>query len=202
MPPTPTVASLSIQTKDLRLSTMSEPPPESPPLPPLPAVSTLLHPTHLKMNHFGSRFLPHSTVPIRCLLPLLSDRMLLVGHDEGLSVLDMYPQDWTETGGIDLKGPEDAKVRAIWQGERLLRPSLPRPSPCSRSTSVYQMSFLEADETSGVVLMLVGPEPESPLVKDSESQRAIRMYNLASLISLAKWAVANKVCFDFASFQS
>ncbi|KAJ6532275.1 hypothetical protein DFH09DRAFT_1284701 [Mycena vulgaris] len=175
VPPTPTVASLSIQTKGLRLSTMSEPPPDSPPLPPLPAVSTLLRPTHLKMNHFGSRFLPHSTVPIRCLLPLLSDRLLLVGHDEGLSVLDMYPQDWTETGGIDLKGPEDAKVRAIWEGE-----------------SVYQMSILEADNTSGVVLMLVGPEPESPLVKDSDTQRAIRMYNLASLVSLAKWAVANK----------
>ncbi|KAJ7461981.1 hypothetical protein FB451DRAFT_1140016 [Mycena latifolia] len=175
VPPTPTTPGLSIQTKGLRLSTMSEPPPESPPLPPLPAVSTLLRPTHLKMNHFGSRFLPHSTVPIRCLLPLLSDRLLLVGHDEGLSVLDMYPQDWTETGGIDLKGPEDAKVRAIWEGE-----------------SVYQMSILELDNTSGVVLMLVGPEPESPLVKDSESQRTIRMYNLASLLSLAKWAVANK----------
>ncbi|KAJ7681222.1 hypothetical protein B0H17DRAFT_70382 [Mycena rosella] len=175
VPPTPTTAGLSIQTKGLRLSTMSEPPPDSPPLPPLPAVSTLLRPTHLKMNHFGSRFLPHSTVPIRCLLPLLSDRLLLVGHDEGLSVLDMYPQDWNETGGIDLKGPEDAKARVIWHGE-----------------SVYQMSILEGDNTSGVVLMLVGPEPESPLMKEAEGQRAIRMYNLASLISLGKWAVANK----------
>ncbi|KAJ7181607.1 hypothetical protein C8R43DRAFT_969634 [Mycena crocata] len=174
-PPTPTVASLSIQTSGLRLSTMSEPPPESPPLPPLPAVSTLLRPTHLKMNHFGSRFLPHSTVPIRCLLPLLSDRLLLIGHDEGLSVMDMYPQDWNDAGGIDLKGPEDAKVRAIWEGE-----------------SVYQMSILEVDNASGVVLMLVGPEPESPSVKDSETQRTIRMYNLASLLSLAKWAVAHK----------
>ncbi|KAJ7094362.1 hypothetical protein C8R44DRAFT_684654 [Mycena epipterygia] len=174
-PLTPSVARLSIQTKELRFSTLSEPPPTAALLPPLPAVSTLLRPTHLKMNHFGSRFLPHSTVPIRCLLPLASDRMLLIGHDEGLSVLDMYPQDWNEGGGIDLKGPEDAKVRAIWGGE-----------------SVYQMSILELDNASGVVLMLVGPEPESPSVKDSDTQRAIRMYNLASLVSLAKWAIAHQ----------
>ncbi|KAF7352238.1 hypothetical protein MVEN_01187200 [Mycena venus] len=147
----------------------------SPPLPPLPPVSTVLRPTHLKMHHFGSRFLPHSTTPIRCLLPLQADRLLLIGHDEGLSVLDMYPQDWNDRGGIDLKGPEDAAVRAIWEGE-----------------SVFQMSILELDNASGVVLMLVGPEPESPLAKDSECQRTIRMYTLASLISLAKWAVANK----------
>jgi hypothetical protein len=128
------------------------------------------------MHHFGSRFLPHSTAPIRCLLPLQADRLLLVGHDEGLSVLDMYPQEWNDNGGIDLKGPEDATVRAIWEGE-----------------SVFQMSILELDNASGVVLMLVGPEPESPLAKDAEAQRTVRMYNLASLVSLAKWAVANKV---------
>jgi hypothetical protein len=105
-------------------------------LPPLPPVSTVLRPTHLKMHHFGSRFLPHSTTPIRCLLPLQADRLLLIGHDEGLSVLDMYPQDWNDSGGIDLKGPEDAAVRPIWEGE-----------------SVFQM--LELNHTSSVVLMLV-----------------------------------------------
>ncbi|KAJ7882761.1 hypothetical protein B0H14DRAFT_3753200 [Mycena olivaceomarginata] len=95
-PQTPTTAGLSIQTKGLRISTLSEPPPTArpeQPLPPLPPVSTVLRPTHLKMHHFGSRFLPHSTPPIRCLLPLQADRLLLIGHDEGLSVLDMYPQD-------------------------------------------------------------------------------------------------------------
>jgi hypothetical protein len=107
---------------------------------------------------------------------LQADRLLLIGHDEGLSVLDMYPQDWNDSGGIDLKGPEDAAVRPIWEGE-----------------SVFQM--LELDHTSGVVLMLVGPEPDSPLAKDPEYQRTVRMYTLASLVSLAKWAVANKVPF-------
>ncbi|KAJ7613908.1 hypothetical protein FB45DRAFT_1110822 [Roridomyces roridus] len=156
-PTTPTAARLSIQTRDLRYSTLSEPPPDSP-LPPLPAVSTRLRPTHLKMNHFGSRFLPHSTVPIRC-------------HDDGLSVLEMFPQEWNDAGGLDLKGPDDAKVRPIWEGE-----------------TVYQMSILELDNASGVVLMLVGPQTESPA--GSDSQRMIRMYNLGSLISLAKWTIA------------
>ncbi|KAJ7265399.1 hypothetical protein B0H12DRAFT_1179995 [Mycena haematopus] len=177
-PPTPTTPGLSIQTKNLRISTLSEPPPTArveQPLPPLPPVSTVLRPTHLKMHHFGSRFLPHTTTPIRCLLPLVADRLLLLGHDEGLSVMDMYPQDWNDSGGIDLKGPEEAVVRTIWEGE-----------------CVFQMSILELDNASGVVLMLVGPEPESPLVKESECQRTVRMYNLASLLSLAKWAVANK----------
>ncbi|KAF7302284.1 hypothetical protein MIND_00795700 [Mycena indigotica] len=178
-PPTPTsVSGLTVQTNNLRLSTistLSEPPPDSPPLPPIPAVSTRLRPTHLKMNQFGSRFLPHSTVPIRCLLPLQADRLLLIGHEEGLSVLDLFPQDWTEGGGIDLKGPEDARVYHIWQGE-----------------SVFQMSILELDSASGVVLMLVAPESETPIGKDMEGHRTVRMYNLASLISLAKWSVANK----------
>ncbi|KAF7355684.1 hypothetical protein MSAN_01486200 [Mycena sanguinolenta] len=120
-------------------------------------------------------FLPHTTTPIRCLLPLQADRMLLLGHDEGLSVLDMYPQDWNDSGGLDLKGPEEAIVRTIWEGE-----------------CVFQMSILELDDVGGVVLMLVDLEPESPL-KDSKYQRTLRMYNLRSLISLAKWAVANKV---------
>jgi hypothetical protein len=58
---------------------------------------------------------------------------------------------------------------------------------------VFQM--LELDHTSGVVLMPVGPEPDSPLAKDSEYQCTIRMYTLASLVSLAKWAVANRCLF-------
>ncbi|KAJ7784135.1 hypothetical protein B0H16DRAFT_1491435 [Mycena metata] len=169
-PLTPTVARLSVQTKNLRMSTLSEPP--SPPLPPLPAVSNPLRPSHLKLHHFGSRFLPHSTTPIRCLLPLHGERLLLLGTDEGLAVLDMYPQEWDDKGNIEMKGPEDAAVRAIWTGE-----------------SVFQMSILEIENASGVVLMLVGPEPESPI---AESARTVRMYNLASLLSLAKWAVANK----------
>lgn len=64
---------------------------------------------------------------------------------------------------------------------------------------VFQMSLLEMDNDvrgtpQGVVLALVGPEVESPSSsKDLESTRVLRMYNLTSLISLAKWAVAQKV---------
>lgn len=43
----------------------------------------------------------------------------------------------------------------------------------------------------GVVLALVGPESASQ--HHSDSMRALRMYNLASLTSLARWAVAQKV---------
>ncbi|KAJ7649614.1 hypothetical protein FB45DRAFT_778603, partial [Roridomyces roridus] len=102
---------------------------------------------------------------------MVSDQMLLIGHDEGLSVLDMFPQEWNDAGGLVLKGLNDAKVRPIWEGE-----------------TVYQMSSLELDNTSGVVLMLVGPQTESPA--GSDSQRMIRMYNLGSLISLAKWTIS------------
>ncbi|KAJ7055067.1 hypothetical protein C8F01DRAFT_1373983 [Mycena amicta] len=140
---------------------------------------TLLHclpyrPTHLKLNHFGSRFIPHSTAPIRCLLPLQADRLLLIGNDEGCPCWICFPKTG-QTGGVDLKGPEDARVYHVWQGE-----------------SVFQMSILELDNANGVVLMLVAPESETAVGKETEAHRTVRMYNLASLISLAKWAVANK----------
>lgn len=59
------------------------------------------------------------------------------------------------------------------------------------------MSLLEVEDTGegtpqGVVLALVGPEVDSP--KDQEPPRTLRMYNLSSLISLAKWAMSEKVC--------
>lgn len=59
------------------------------------------------------------------------------------------------------------------------------------------MSLLEVEESGegspqGVVLLLVGPELDSPLSKE-ESLRTLRMYNLASLTSLAKWTIAQKV---------
>lgn len=159
------------------------PPPETPPdVPPpdsgpSPSVGESLAPSRLKLHQFGSRFLPHTTAPIRCLLPILGDRFLLIGHDDGLSVMDMYPKEWTELG-LSEKGPNDAQVRPVWTGE-----------------GVYQMSILEAESTGegtpqGVVLALVGPDDDSP--KDQESVRALRMYNLASLVSLAKWAVVQK----------
>ena len=76
-----------------------------------------LSPSRLRVNQFGSRFLPHAESRIRCLLPLMNDRLLLIGHDEGLSVLDMFPREWSDTGSITIKGPDEAKARLMWQGE-------------------------------------------------------------------------------------
>jgi hypothetical protein len=58
------------------------------------------------------------------------------------------------------------------------------------------MSLLEVEEIGestpqGVALLLVGSDLESG--KEQEPNRTLRMYNLASLISLAKWAISQKV---------
>lgn len=82
------------------------------------ACETLL-PSHLQLHQFGSRFLPHTTSPIRCILPINRDRLLLIGTDHGLSVLDMYPMEWASDGntGIIQNGPGDAQARVVWTGE-------------------------------------------------------------------------------------
>jgi hypothetical protein len=58
------------------------------------------------------------------------------------------------------------------------------------------MSLVECEPSgeqsvNGVVLALVGGGPMSP--RDTEGHRVIRMYNLSSLISLAKWAISGRV---------
>ncbi len=80
-----------------------------------PVVGESLRPVHLGLHQLGSRFLPHSTSPIRALLPLLGDRLLLIGHDDGLSVLNMFPQEWTDAG-VQMRGPGEAVAHAIWTG--------------------------------------------------------------------------------------
>ncbi len=62
--------------------------------------------------------------------------------------------------------------------------------------SVHQMTILESESTGegtpqGVVLALVSSEGDTS--KDQENPRTLRMYNLASLVSLAKWATTQKV---------
>lgn len=173
----PTFANLHIETNGLEGPNpfVQEPNSEPTSITPPAFASHDILPTHLKMNQFGSRFLPHTTSQIRCVLPLVAERLLLIGHDEGLSVLDIFPQEWTENGEIAVKGPDEAQARAIWRGE-----------------SVYQMTVLEVEgrregTPQGVVLALVGPESES-----QHHSGALRMYNLASLTSLARWAVAQK----------
>ncbi|TFK72029.1 hypothetical protein BDN72DRAFT_887404 [Pluteus cervinus] len=167
---------LYIQTNGITVAPLM-PQQVSPPLPPLPLVSQRLAPSHLKLNHFGSRFLPHTTSRIRCLLPLASDSLLLIGHDGGLSVLNMFPRETTEDGvGVPMfKGPDEAQIKQIWVGE-----------------TVYQMDVLEVENIGsgtpqGVVLALVGRDTD---LGGQESPQSIRMYNLASLSSLAKWAIS------------
>lgn len=60
------------------------------------------------------------------------------------------------------------------------------------------MSILEAESTGdgvqqGVVLALVGSEPNDYSPRDQEPARTLRMYNLASLISLAKSTISQQV---------
>lgn len=168
----------------------SESPPSSLPVPgePVPA-------SHLRLFNFGSRFLPHTTSQIRCLLPILGDRLLLIGHDEGLSVLNVFPNGDSPDASF-----ADAKVKAIWEGEGYVVCSLKRfVIHANDVVSVYQLELLETQNAenytpSGVVLALVGSEPQSPSARDPEVTRSIRMYNLASLISLARWAVTQTVC--------
>ncbi|XP_006456699.1 hypothetical protein AGABI2DRAFT_211754, partial [Agaricus bisporus var. bisporus H97] len=181
-PPTPRPINLEVQTSHLNLNadpvveqsqTANSPQPS-------PFVSRRIEPSHLRLSFFGSRFLPHSTSQIRCVLPLHSERLLLIGHDEGLSVLDLFPQEWSEAGGIDVKSPDEAHTMLIWEGE-----------------GVFQMTVLEQGEnhdgtTQGVVLLLVGSESGSPGAKDGDSPRSLRMYSLSSLSKLAKWTVAHK----------
>ena len=87
------------------------------PPPPASLISETITPSHLRLYNFGSRFLPHTTFPIRCLLPLSNHHLLLIGHDNGLSVLNMFPSDFSEDDEENEKGPADAEVKHIWVGE-------------------------------------------------------------------------------------
>ena len=65
--------------------------------------------------------------------------------------------------------------------------------------SVLQMSMLEAEDVGngtpqGVILAVVCPSHDLPAFsKDHENLRTVRMYNLASLVSLARWTISNEV---------
>ena len=111
----PSASYASFWSGNTAQATSLEPPSYYPPRPEpplvLPAGQPLL-PSHLKVHQFGSRFLPHTTSPMNALLPLMGDRLLLIGHDKGLSVLDMFPSDDPSTSS-----PADAQVHPIWEGE-------------------------------------------------------------------------------------
>ncbi|KAG6854475.1 hypothetical protein C0991_006554 [Blastosporella zonata] len=89
----------------------------------------------------------------------------------------MFPEEWSDDGTLLVKGPDEAQARLIWRGE-----------------SVIDMSLIEVENTAegipqGVILALVSPEPDA---KEADSTRSLRMYNLASLVSLVKWTIAQK----------
>ncbi|KIM46550.1 hypothetical protein M413DRAFT_24255 [Hebeloma cylindrosporum] len=128
---------------------------------------------HLLIRRFG----PYTTSQIRCVLPVLGGRMLLIGHDDGLSVLDLFPlltADDVTNGPSDL---EESECRALWRGE-----------------TVFYMSIIEPandheGRTQGVVLVVAGPSPSGVKAKSSKQDRWVRLYNYSSLLSLAKWAI-------------
>lgn len=70
-----------------------------------------LRPCHLSLHTFGSRFIPHSTSEIKCILPFMNDRYVLLGTAEGLDLIDMMPSPSIEgsTG--------EARRRELWRGE-------------------------------------------------------------------------------------
>jgi hypothetical protein len=199
-PTGPAPVPLHIQTSDLTVKVSSQHSPDDTSIFAAPLfASQTVSPTHLKICHFGSRFLPHTTSQIRCILPLLADRIILVGHDDGLSVLDMFPQESAYRGEVVLKGPNEAQCRPIWKGERCVRLKFYGPwFPFLIIISVLQMSMLEAEDIGngtpqGVVLAVVSPHDSPTFSRDHENIRTVRMYNLASLISLARWTIANEV---------
>jgi hypothetical protein len=141
--------------------------------------------SHASLHTFGSRFIPHADCQIHCVLPLMSDRFLLLGTDDGLSVLDLLPElhggstNPSRGGHLNLG---DAKPRKLWIGE-----------------SIHQLTLLEEAKTNyredglkGVVLALVGVDSGS----GEERKRTVRMYNLSSLCSLIAFVVNQPVSID------
>lgn len=145
--------------------------------------------THASLHNFGSRFIPHSETIIHCVLPIMSDRYLLLGTDEGLSVLDLLPglhggvggSSETYQAGQHALTLGDAKPRKLWVGE-----------------SVHQLTLLEVNESGtqedgagmkGTVLALVGTEP----LPGEDRRKVVRMYSLGSLSSLVSFVVNQPV---------
>ena len=90
------------------------------PLPPPQVSSVRLGLAHLSVHEFGSRFVPHSTLPIQALLPLPSTHYLLMADSDGLAMLDIIPEDGplsAEASVAYVHALEAAKRRDLWFGE-------------------------------------------------------------------------------------
>ncbi len=103
----------------------------------------------------------------------MDGKFLLIGHANGLSVLDVLPSLHPPGNTNPNLRPEEADAVAIplWIGE-----------------AVYQLNILEGheEEEGGVVLALCGPA-------DDELTKCIRMYQLTSLCSLVRWFASQQV---------
>ena len=86
-------------------------------------VSERLGDTRLSVYHFGSRFIPHSSSPIRSLVPLNEDRYLLLGGMDGLGLLDIFPDNGTLSvqDASMLHALESAARKDLWTGEAYVR---------------------------------------------------------------------------------
>lgn len=113
----------------------------------------------------------------------MSDRFLLLGTDNGLSVLDLLPElhggSSNSSGRGHIMSLDDAKPRKLWIGE-----------------SIHQLTLLEETKTGGsedgvkgVVLALVGVD----FANGEGRKRTVRMYNLSSLCSLIAFVVNQPV---------
>ncbi|TYJ52687.1 hypothetical protein B9479_006693 [Cryptococcus floricola] len=114
---------------------------------------------------FGSPFIRHSAASITCSLPVLGGRLLLYGTAEGLMVLD--------------SDEEEAPAKMIWSG-------LP----------VWQIEIISSRQSpssstpKGSILLFCGGNEDSAKLGHPKkgSGTEIRVYSLASLISLARWS--------------
>lgn len=184
--PTTPSASASIPTAPKRQSTrLAIPPPEYAQPEPSGSQGQCVDPSRLTLHHFGSRFLPHSTDKILCLLPILLGQYLLVGSTAGLSVIDVYPSLHPK------KGEQALALSSTLTSAQPLADAV--SIPIWTDLAVYQLDLLEqanvedaGENPQGVVLALVG----SP---DEEGGRSIRMYSLASLVSLGRWYATQQV---------
>jgi hypothetical protein len=69
------------------------------------------------------------------------------------------------------------------------------------------MTLIEVETGSdgtlqGVVLILVGSDIDTHGSKDSDPMRSLRMYNLSSLINLARWTIVQKVSHILPAYQA
>ena len=160
-------------------------------------VSEQLGDTRLSVYQFGSRFIPHSATPIKSIVPLLDDRFVLMGGMDGLGVLDIFPDNSTlsvEDASM-LHALEGATRRDLWAGEAYVYITLIDYEDLKPFRRIYQMAILESypDATGslqGVLLALVGAED---LDAERESTKSVRMYNLASIMSLVRWVSSHPV---------